>query len=467
MPADPPHSRRRIVVAGGGVAAVEALLAIRDLIGPLVAVELIAPERQLVHRPSSVGVPFGFGAPTPLDIDALAARLEVDVRRSVLVGADPERSVALTEGGEEIAYDWLLIAVGAVPRPVLQGAVTYAGPADGQRLETVLKTAAETPGHRLVFALPAKAAWPLPLYELAAMSAIELRNRGVAEPAITVVTPEQEPLWVFGRSGAQAVREMLEARGVELRTGVTPQAVLEGALALSSGETIPQDDVIALPILEGPRLIGLPADEDGFLPIDVHGRLTGMRNVYAAGDATTFPIKQGGLATQQADAAVEHIALNLGARTHATPFRPVLRGLLLTGGAPLYLRAELSPGGEVQPGGRRAVRGRISGEASGRALWWPPGKVAGRYLAPHLATASAALGTRPLEDRVPNGRPSAPDHEQALELALLMAEEDARAGDYRQALHALDAALALGGGALPAAYAERRAEWQRELRRAP
>ena len=113
--------------------------------------------------------------------------------------------------------------------------------------------------------------------------------------------------------------------------------------------------------------------------------MIGARGVYAAGDATAFPIKQGGLATQQADAVAEAIAVDLGFRRDARPFRPVLRGLLLTGGAPLYLRAELGPAGEVRAA--RHAPAAIAGEASSRALWWPPGKIAGRYLAPYLATA--------------------------------------------------------------------------------
>jgi len=66
--------------------------------------------------------------------------------------------------------------------------------------------------------------------------------------------------------------------------------------------------VVALPQLEGPRLPGLPADGLGFIQIDEHARVVGLDDVYAAGDATDFPIKQGGIATQQADAAVEMIA---------------------------------------------------------------------------------------------------------------------------------------------------------------
>jgi hypothetical protein len=49
----------------------------------------------------------------------------------------------------------------------------------------------------------------------------------------------------------------------------------------------------------------------------------------------------------------------------------VLRGLLLTGMAPRFLRA--------QAGARTSV---IDTEP----LWWPPAKIVGRYLAPFLAT---------------------------------------------------------------------------------
>jgi hypothetical protein len=191
----------------------------------------------------------------------------------------------------------------------------------------------------------------------------------------------------------------------------------------------------------------------------------GAPGVYAAGDATAFPIKQGGLATQQADAVAAALAADLGALPATPPFSPVLRGLLLTGGAPLYLRAELR--GKHAVGRSRTVSGALRGEVSIRALWWPPGKVAGRYLAPYLATARpVALGREPLVDRAATAyHTPAPDADDALELALLLADEDARTGDLSHALHALDAAAALGGGVLPAAAAEKRAAWRAELER--
>src|SRR3954469_21251740 len=375
--------RQRVVIAGSGVAAVEALLALRELVGPHVAVELLAPERELLYRPSSVAVPFGFGAPEPLDVDALAARMGADVRRAALAGVDAGRGVALLAGGEEVAYDRLVLAVGAHPHRVLPGAIRFAGPADAPALQGVLEAVARGDAASLAFTLPAGASWPLPVYELAVMAAIDLRTRGVRAVQLTVVTPEREPLWLFGGGAAPGVRELLRSRGVALRTASRVRAVHAGELELEGGERLPADAVVTLPEFEGPSLPGLPEDDGGFIPVDAHGRVAGAPGVYAAGDATAFPVKQGGLATQQADAVAEAIALDLGLRHEARPFRPVLRGLLLTGGAPLYLRAELGPAGEVTARSERAAEPRaITGVTSARALWWPPGKGAGRYLAP-------------------------------------------------------------------------------------
>src|SRR5205814_1234644 len=84
-------------------------------------------------------------------------------------------------------------------------------------------------------------------------------------------------------------------------------------------------------------------DGQGFIPTDDHGLVHGLDGVFAAGDITTFPVKQGGLAAQQADAAAEAIAELAGTEVDPEPFRPVLRGMILTGGRPVYARAEPEP----------------------------------------------------------------------------------------------------------------------------
>jgi sulfide:quinone oxidoreductase len=181
-------------------------------------------------------------------------------------------------------------------------------------------------------------------------------------------------------------------------------------------------------------------------------------DVFAAGDATTFPLKQGGLATQQADAAAGAIAAELGLPVEPEPFRPVLRGLVMTGGAPLYLRSVLNVAGEPESTAARRTTRRPKSAVSRRALWWPPSKIAGRYLAPLLATARPPLLSGAQMQDYSAG--AADDRDDALELALMLAEEDAAMGDYGQALRALDAAATLTGGILPPEWAQRRAEWK-------
>jgi sulfide:quinone oxidoreductase len=452
----------RVLIAGSGVAAVEAVLALRHLAGRNFDIELLAPAHALEHKPASVATPFGLGAPPPLDLHELARRYDVTLVDGELAGVDVDGRRARLASGDDRDYDRLLVAVGARPEPALPGSLTFRGPADVPMLEWVLAEVARGHRRQLVVVVPPGATWPLPAYELAIMAATEIR--GVADAAVTVVTPEREPLWIFGDSAGLAMRELLADRGVELHTGACAAHVTDDVLWLEHGRAIVADTVLSLPALSGPDIPGLPSDERGFLPTDAHGCVIGVADVLAAGDATTFPIKQGGLATQQADAAAATIAHALGANVEPTPFAPVLRGLLLTGGAPLYLRAELDP-----KGGRRSdatLTRRLAGEVSSRALWWPPGKVAGRYLAPYLSTARpVSLGDEPLIDRVPGAARAADpvEREAALDLALLLADEDAAVGDFAQALHALDAAAALAGGVLPAAYAQRRERWLSQL----
>jgi sulfide:quinone oxidoreductase len=230
--------------------------------------------------------------------------------------------------------------------------------------------------------------------------------------------------------------------------------VVDGALLTRGGGSIAADGVIALPKLEPPAIAGLPA---GFLEIDEHARVVGVPHVYAAGDVTAGAVKQGGLATQQADAAAESIAAEAGADVEPRPYRPVLRGLLLTGDAPIYLRSELSwAHGALTRGVARRLPKR--GTVSSGALWWPPAKLAGRHLSAWFASSR-----EPFADQHASAR--APDHERAVDLALLMADVAAEEGDVAAALHAIDAAANLSGGVLPVAAAKRRDAWRAQVGR--
>ena len=159
---------------------------------------------------------------------------------------------------------------------------------------------------------------------------------------------------------------------------------------------------MALPRLQGVRIDGVPQTMSGFIPVDAHCGVIGVPDVYAAGDITTFPVKQGGIATQQADAAAESIAAAAGAALTPGPFTPVLRGMLLTGSAPRFFRHELNAD---------AAAASVSVEP----LWWPPAKIVGRRLAAFLA---GEVGAEP-----PSEPPSS-DDAVAVDVALGVQDVD-------------------------------------------
>jgi len=360
----------RVVIAGGGVAALEAALALQQIAPELADVELVAPDPDFVYRPLAVAEPFLAGEVRRFPLAALAEAAGASVHGARVTAVDAERRIVYTDVAGELEYDALLLALGARSREAIPGALTFRGPADGPALEALLENTLAGEVHSIVFALPAGVTWPLPLYELALLTGTYLTDHGAMGVKLTVVTPEESPLGLFGAPGSSTVRELLEARGIGLRTHVTPLAFEDGILRLVPGGQIGTDRVVAAPRLQGPALPGVPADWHGFVPTDEHGRVGSEVDVYAAGDLTQFALKQGGIATQQADAAAEAIAAQLGAAIEPAPFRPVLRGLLLTGMSPRYLLAEA---------------GTARAEVDTEPLWWPPDKIVGHYLAPFLA----------------------------------------------------------------------------------
>jgi sulfide:quinone oxidoreductase len=363
----------KVLIAGGGVAALEAALALRALAGELVDVELLAPEPQFWYRPMSVAEPFGLGEARRFDLGQLAGAAGASFTPGTLAGVDATRKRARTTG-PAIDYDALLIATGAEPSPAVRGALTFRGPADSERVEELLARVDRGEIQRLAFIVPPGAVWTLPAYELALMTAARISHGAARHVELLLLTPEREPLAMFGPAASEAMESLLAEAVVEVRTGAYVDAFADGELVLGADRPISVDAAVALPKLRGSRIEGIPQTVDGFIPVDSAARVVGPRDVYAAGDITSFPVKQGGIAAQQAEVAATTIAISAGADIESRTFRPVLRGVLLTGAAPRYLRREITGGfGETSTVGTEP-------------LWWPPAKIVGRYLAPFLAS---------------------------------------------------------------------------------
>ncbi|HEX6618489.1 MAG TPA: FAD-dependent oxidoreductase [Solirubrobacteraceae bacterium] len=379
----------RIVVAGGGVAGLEACLALRSFLGEDdLSIDLLCRDKRFEYRPLAVLEPFD-GAPAwSMELERFAADQDVRLVRDSLAAVEPDRHEAITAYSDRLPYDALLVCVGARAVRALPGAISFRGGRDAAAVRAALDAMQPGDDATIAFAIPFGAFWTLPLYELAILSAARLRERGV-RARVVMTSPEAVPLEAFGAEASTAVADLLDARGVEFVARARAIAADAGELELDDGRRIQARAVITLPDLVGRRVPGLRQDAAGFIAVDEHCRVPGAEGVYAAGDVTTFPLKQGGLATQQADTAVEAMLATLGLPIVPRPFEPVLKGVLYTDREPAYLRATLDGHGSPP----RAY-----------AMWWPPSKIAGRYLAPYLAIrggAPRAPEVRPEHDAIP------------------------------------------------------------------
>ena len=375
--------RPRVLVAGGGVAGLETLLALRTLAPDRLDITLVAPKLKFLNKSMSVDGPFKPKRARGIRLERMLADLDARWVRARLDRVDHDRRVALTRDGGRVSYDILVVALGARPDRWVHHSLfhrdgshplTFRDGRDSPDYRVLLDRLREGRVKKLAFVRPAGPTWPLPLYDLALMTAAECAGHAGCEPELSLVTPEEEPLGLFGRHASVSIRRLLDDKAITLHTASYGEYGPPGWLQIHpGGRGIEVDRVVTEPRLVGPHLRGLPCGRDGFIHVDGHGRVAGLEGVYAAGDVTGFPVKQGGLAAQQADAVSEAIAATVGVEVDPQPFRPVLRGVLLTGDRPRFLRADIS--------GRAGDDSTVSE----RPLWSPPNKLAGRYLAPYLS----------------------------------------------------------------------------------
>lgn len=285
----------RVLIAGGGVAGLETLLALRHLAEERVVIELVAPERDFVYKPLATAEPFGLGRARRFDLAAIAADHSAKYVPDAIVRVDAEQRLATTRRGEELRYDALVIAAGARALEALPGSLTFWGVDDGKSLSRLLGDLENGSVSNVAFVHHGGPGWPLPVYELALLTASHVHDAGIEGVGITIVTPEPSALALFGSRASESVAKLLEQRGIGAVLGVHPASVEAGHLRLVPSGRLEADCVVALPRAEGPRLQGIPHDSDGFVPVDPRGRVHGLADVYGAGDVTAFPIKQGGL----------------------------------------------------------------------------------------------------------------------------------------------------------------------------
>src|SRR6202045_273209 len=142
---------RRVVICGGGVAGIEALLALRALLEVGVEVHLVAPNGQFMYQPLAVAAPFDLAETHLFEIAEIARAQSAELHVDSLSRVEPEDRRVVLASGIDLPYDYLIIAVGARRSDWLEGALHFGGAADVAEFRALLERLESGSVQRLSF----------------------------------------------------------------------------------------------------------------------------------------------------------------------------------------------------------------------------------------------------------------------------------------------------------------------------
>lgn len=290
---------KRVLVLGGGFAGMwAALTAARELAlaGSDAQVTLVSQDDALTVRPRlyECFTP-AFRAPLRPVLDPLGISLHLGSAKAIDTAARSVDVIAANGNHATPGYDRLVIATGSVQRPLpVAGADSHAFDIDtyasAERLDRHLAavlSSAEEPG-RLTFVIVGAGFTGI---ELAAEMRIRLRvhtDAATAERARIVLIERQSTLGPeLGANPRPHVQAALDQARVEVRLGVSLREITARRVVLEDGETLETMTVVVTAGLVASPLAGAlsaPRDMSGRLRVDAQLRVTGCRDVFAAGD---------------------------------------------------------------------------------------------------------------------------------------------------------------------------------------
>src|SRR5687767_9821261 len=154
-----------VLIVGGGVAALEALMALRALAGERVRITLAAPDPDFVYRPMAVAEPFGHSAPRRYPLRQIAADFGARLIQSAVVAVDAGQRRVVNRTGDTLSYDTLILTPGARTLTAFDFAIDFRGAGSGADMRDLLEELEQGRVRRIAFIAPTLAGWTLPLYE--------------------------------------------------------------------------------------------------------------------------------------------------------------------------------------------------------------------------------------------------------------------------------------------------------------
>lgn len=366
-------SRFRVLICGGGIAAIEALLRLRTLTADALDITLLAPNEELRYRPLAVDEPFARRGVRRYPLRTIARRTGAEWMQDAAEWVDSDAQTVHTGGGLVLPFDALLLAIGGRLVTPFEHVTVFDDAHADEAYHGLVQDVEGGYTRSVALLVPEGPAWLLPAYELALMTAERAESMGEEGLAVSVVTTEPAPLAALGEGASLAVSELLERARVRVFPNARPDVPqAQRVVVAPGGPELDVGRIVALPRIEGRPLRNVPSEAGGFVPVDEFARVPGMaEHVFAAGDATNLPLKHGGLGAQQADVAAAGIAAMAGADVTPAPLRPLVRAVLHTGGQPLYITARID--GD-----------QLESEVTTEPAWPADEKIAAEELGPFL-----------------------------------------------------------------------------------
>lgn len=317
---------KTILILGGGIGGQVAANVLRKSLHRDHRVILVDRRREFVFSPSLLWLMVGRRRldqiSRPLD---LLSKKGIEVLQAEATRIDPGKKTVVA-GEEILSYDDLIISLGADLAPesvpgLKEEAHIFYEPSGAQGL---LKAAGAFPGGRvvlLVAATPFKC--PAAPYEAAMLLDDYFRKRGLHKKCeIAVYTPEPLPMPVAGPAVGNAVKQMIEGRGIGFHPMMKIASVDEKGkeILFENGRRTRYDLLVAIPPHRAPRVAGASGlvGESGWIPVDAKTLKTQHEGVYAIGDITSIMLpvgkplpKAGVFAHYEAEVVTQNIAAEL------------------------------------------------------------------------------------------------------------------------------------------------------------
>jgi sulfide:quinone oxidoreductase len=328
----------RVVVLGSGFAGLETAFRLRQEAGDEVKLVVVSDTDDFLFKPGTIYLPFGeAAAKLRIPLARAMRRRDITLHVDKVVRVDTGRGAVRTDRGDTIDYDHLVIATGASMRPdEVPGLAEHARqiwtPGQmhglGDDLQRVVQLARRGQRQHVLFVVPPNNKCAGPLYEIAFMLDTWLRRREVrGDVDITFTTYESDFIQAFGPKLHDIASNRFALREIDAYTKAAVTKVSEREAAFADGSVRPFDLMVTFPqYVAAADYPGLPVDSRGFLHCHKASRaVVGHDEIYAAGDAGDFPVKQADLALLQAGAIALDIAAAVRRRPPEGGFEPISR----------------------------------------------------------------------------------------------------------------------------------------------